>query len=174
MKKKYVYKPYSDLFPTLFLQEKERILTVLKNECINVQHVGSTAVVGLGGKGIIDIAIAVAKTDIESAFHKIESLGYIYRETGSAPERWFFRIDLPDTEEKTRRYHLHLTFPESLEWKRLIAFRDYLRSHPSALKEYAELKKQSAEEVNEDGALYRKKKSPFFEKISKLSHLEKE
>lgn len=165
MKQKYVYKPYDELFSKLFIQEKTRLLSILNKECIDVEHIGSTAVPSLGGKGIIDIGVTVAKENIDSVSRKIESLGYIFRETGSSPERWFFRIDLPDPQEGTRRYHLHLTFPESIEWKKLVAFRDYLRSHASALQEYAELKKKSAEEVNEDGALYRKKKSPFFEKV---------
>lgn len=165
MKQKYVYKPYNEVFPKLFLQEKARLLSILNEECIAIEHIGSTAVPDLGGKGIIDIGIAVAKKSIDSVSRKIESLGYIFRETGSSPERWFFRIDLPDPQEGTRRYHLHLTFPESMEWKKLIAFRDYLRSHAFALEEYAALKKKSAEEVKEDGALYRKKKSPFFEKV---------
>jgi aminoglycoside phosphotransferase (APT) family kinase protein/GrpB-like predicted nucleotidyltransferase (UPF0157 family)/dephospho-CoA kinase len=165
MNKKYVYKPYNELFSKLFLEEKRRLLNILKEECFDVEHIGSTAIPGLGGKGIIDIGITVAKENFDSSFHKIESLGYIFRETGSSPERWFFRIDLPDPQEGTRRYHVHLTFPESIEWKKLIAFRDYLRLHPSVLEEYAELKRKSAEEVNENGALYRKKKSPFFEKV---------
>jgi GrpB-like predicted nucleotidyltransferase (UPF0157 family) len=166
MKPKYVYKPYSNLFPELFLKEKVRILHALDIECTNIEHIGSTAIPGLGGKGIIDIGLTVAKNDIESAYYMIESLGYLFRETGSSPERWFFRIDLPDSQEGMRRYHLHLSFPESIEWKKLIAFRDYLRLHPAAMQEYADLKRKSAEEVNEDGALYRKKKSSFFENKS--------
>lgn len=165
MNNKYVYKPYDELFPRLFEQEKTRLLVALKNECVNIEHVGSTAVPGLGGKGIIDIAVAVAKENFDSAFRNIEELGYTFRETGSSPERWFFRVDLPDPQEGTRRYHVHLTYPDSAEWKKLIAFRDYLRSDADALAEYAALKKKCAEEVNEDGALYRKKKAPFFEKV---------
>ncbi|MBM3196696.1 MAG: hypothetical protein FJZ61_01755 [Chlamydiae bacterium] len=165
MNKKYVYKPYNELFSKLFLEEKRRLLNILKEKCFDIEHIGSTAISGLGGKGVIDIGITVAKENFDDSFDKIESLGYIFRENGSSPERWFFRIDLPDPQEGTRRYHLHLTFPESIEWKKLIAFRDYLRWHPSVLEEYAELKRKSAEEVNENGALYRKKKSPFFEKV---------
>ncbi len=165
MKQKYVFKPYDQRFPQLFLQEKIRLLSVLHEECIDMEHIGSTAIADLGGKGIIDIGVTVAQENIDSASRKIESLGYVFRESGSSPQRWFFRIDLPDPQEGTRRHHLHLTFPDSLEWKQLIAFRDYLRSHKSALQEYAAIKKKSAEEVAEDGALYRKQKAPFFDKI---------
>lgn len=162
MKRKYIYKPYNPCFPELFQKEKLRLLGILNPKTVTIEHIGSTAVPGLGGKGIIDIGVVVAKDDIESTFRCIESLGYTFRETGSSPERLFFRVDLPDFEEDTRRYHLHLTFSGSLEWKRLIAFRDYLRSDPLALQAYADLKKKSAQEANEDGVLYREKKAPFF------------
>ena len=172
MRKKYVFKPYTELFDTLFLQEKARLLGVLGHDSLSIQHVGSTAVPGLGGKGIIDIALAVKQGDIENVSHKLAGLGYIFRESGSTEERSFFRIDLPDIEEEVRRYHLHVTFPESIEWKTLLAFRDYLRAHPEIVQEYAALKKKSADEANEDGALYRAKKSPFFQKtlLKALGH----
>lgn len=160
-----MFKSYNVLFDTLFLQEKAKLLDVLGDAFLDIQHVGSTAVPGLGGKGIIDIALAVKKEDIENVSYKLVDLGYIFRESGSTEERSFFRIDLPDIEEGLRRYHLHVTFPESIEWETLIAFRDYLKAHPEALQEYATLKKKSVDEVNEDGALYREKKLPFFQKI---------
>lgn len=162
--KKYVFKPYSKIFPELFQKEKERIALNLK-DALAIEHVGSTAVPGLGGKGIIDIAIAVSKANMHSASKQLQDLGYEYRPTFSTPDRFYFIIYLPDPEEENRRYHIHLTYLENNEWKKFIAFREYLRLHESALEEYAELKKKSAEEVNEDGTLYRKKKAPFFEKV---------
>ena len=50
--KKYVFKPYNPKFPVLFEQEKQRIASHLKEKA-PIEHVGSTAVPGLGGKGII-------------------------------------------------------------------------------------------------------------------------
>lgn len=169
--KKYVFKPYSIAFPNLFAAEQERIIQLIP-ECIDVQHVGSTAVPGLGGKGIIDIAIATHRGAIDGVSRKLTQLGYLFRESGSSPERWFFRVDLPDKEEGIRRYHVHLTFPESLEWKELIVFRDYLRMHPDAAERYSCLKKQAAEHVNEDGAQYRRQKDPFFKEILHHAHQE--
>jgi GrpB-like predicted nucleotidyltransferase (UPF0157 family) len=77
---------------------------------------------------------------------------------------------LPDPEEESRRYHLHLTYPENNEWKELIHFRDYLRNHPEELREYSELKKQAALEANHEGNRYRKIKEPMFEKIKLLTN----
>ncbi len=129
------------------------------------EHVGSTAIPDLGGKGIIDIAIAVNKKEMDLVLKKLQKLGYAFSPTGSTLDRLFFSMDLPDKEEGIRRYHIHLTYPESKDWKGMIGFRDYLKNHPEEAQKYAEVKKRAANVVNEDGAKYRKMKEPTFKKI---------
>ena len=164
---KYVFKPYNPIWPKLFMRECERIKRNIF-WAINIEHIGSTAVPGLGGKGIIDIAIAAGKEDLERTAKVLqEFLGYVFRESGSTIERLFFRIDLPDEEEGMRRYHVHLSFAESSEWRDLILFRDYLRDHSEEVQRYAELKKDLVDQVRGDGGLYRKHKAPFFEEVLK-------
>lgn len=166
---KYVFKPYSKIFPELFEKEKARILSHI-NEPLAIEHVGSTAVPNLGGKGIIDIAIATTKYELDSVSDQLQRLGYEFRPTFSTPDRLYFIIFLPDPEEKTRRYHIHLTYPENSEWKNFIDFRDYLRGHPEALQEYAELKEKAALEADQNGKEYRKLKEPIFKKIHTKIH----
>ena len=161
--KKYVFKPYSPIFPELFCKEKERIAALVKT-AMAIEHVGSTAIPDLGGKGIIDIAIAVHKSDMDLATRQLQNLGYEYRPKFSTSDRAYLIIDLPDPEEGTRRYHVHLTYLESREWKELVDFRDYLKTHPDAAREYAEMKKQAALEADHDGEKYRKLKEPMFKK----------
>ncbi len=163
--KKYVFKPYSNNFPKLFSLEKTRISGSIK-ECLDIQHVGSTAVPTLGGKGIIDIALAVKKQNMESVSKQLQELGYEFRPTFSTHDRYYFIIYLPDPEEEIRRYHVHLTYPENNEWKEFIGFRDYLRTHPEEAKKYAEIKQKAALEANHDGEKYRKLKEPIFKMIN--------
>lgn len=134
---------------------------------MTIEHVGSTSIPNLGGKGIIDIAIATEAVD--SVSKHLQDLGYEFRPQYSTPQRLYFKIELPDPEEKTRRYHIHLMRPSSSEWQEMLAFRDYLRSHPDEAQKYAALKKQAALDVNEDGAKYRQIKAPIFDEISKKS-----
>ncbi|MDE3046705.1 MAG: GrpB family protein [Verrucomicrobiota bacterium] len=161
---KYVFKPYNSLFPVLFQKEKERITSLIKDSLL-IEHVGSTSVPGLGGKGIIDIAIAVSPENIDSMSKQLQDAGYEFRVRGSVPNRLFFRIDLPDVEEGMRRYHVHLTSLNSDELKGLIGFRDYLRTHPEEVQQYAEVKKKAVDEANGDGEKYRKSKEHFFQLI---------
>ncbi len=74
--KKYVFKPYGKIFPELFLKEKERISGSLGAGAV-IEHVGSTAVPGLGGNGIIDIAIHISIPWIGKHFHSIKSSGIL-------------------------------------------------------------------------------------------------
>ncbi len=163
--KKYVFKPYDKNFPELFRKEKVRINSLVKT-AVAIEHVGSTAIPDLGGKGIIDIAIAVNKQDMDLVTKQLQILGYEFRPTFSTPDRAYFIIDLADPEEGKRRYHLHLTYFESNDWKNLIEFRDYLRKHPEEAQEYADIKKKAAFEADHDGEKYRKLKEPMFKKIS--------
>ena len=130
-----------------------------------IEHIGSTAVLGLGGKGIIDIAIAVARQEMDSVTRRLQNLGYEFRPTFSTPDRAYFVIYLPDPEEGTRRYHIHLTYPESRDWVGLVGFRDYLRNHPEAVQEYAAMKQKAALDADQDGEKYRKLKEPMFKKF---------
>ena len=164
---KYTFKPYSALFPSLFLKEKARISPCFQSSA-SIEHVGSTAIPGLGGKGIIDIAIAVNKECMEEVKGKLQEMGYEFRPSFSTLERLYFIIYLPDPEEEVRRYHVHLTFLESEDWKGLIGFRDFLRNHPHAMEEYADIKKQAAKMANQNGDQYRKMKEPILKKISEF------
>ncbi len=166
--KKYVFKPHNSIFPELFRKERERVVSYVK-AALAIEHIGSTAIPGLGGKGIIDIAIAVNPQDMDLASKQLQTLGYEFRPTGSTADRLFFKIDLPDPEEEIRRYHAHLTALDSSDWKGFIAFRDHLRSHPKEVQEYTELKRRAATEANHDGEKYRKIKEPMFLKISRDS-----
>ncbi len=170
---KYVFKPYSSIFPELFNKEKSRITPHL-NKALAIEHIGSTSICNLGGKGIIDIAIAVNKEDMDATSNQLQHLGYEFRPAFSTPDRFYFIIHLPDPEEGNRRYHVHLTYPESSDWKGFISFRDYLRAHPEEVQEYAEMKKQAACEANQEGSLYRKIKEPIFQKINCLIALEEQ
>lgn len=161
--KKYAFKPYNPLFPKLFEKEKQRLLPHMPPGTI-VEHVGSTAVPGLGGKGIIDIAIATNENIIEP----LESLGYEFRKAWSTPNRLYFRQDLPDPEEGIRRYHLHVMRETTKDWHEMLYFRDFLINNPQEAQKYAEIKKMAAAEVNEDGAKYRELKDPFFQKVLKM------
>ncbi len=163
--KKYVFKPYSKNFPKLFEKEKRRVVSCIGTKSISIEHVGSTAIPNMGGKGIMDITIAVIKENIELVSEQLQKLGYEFRPTASTPDRLFFRTNLPDREEGIRIYHIHLTYLRSKDWEELLAFRNYLRSNLREAKKYAAIKKKAAHLANEDREKYIKIKEPTIKGI---------
>ncbi len=174
LKEKYIFRPYSLNFPKLFANEKERISKVTGGHS-EIEHIGSTAVPGLGGKGVIDISVASPASEWPEVLEKLKSVGYRYvkKEPEREKERLFLMANLPDKELETLIYHVHLTYPESPELKKEIGFRDYLRSHPDDAKEYAQIKEFAAKEAqklatkDEMRDTYGKTKADFIEKILK-------
>jgi len=162
--KKYVFKTYNPIFPELFEKEKSRIKKILGSNDL-IEHVGSTAVLGLGGKGIIDIYIATDKKSLKNLSQKLQGLGYEYRPQAGSNERLFHKISLPDPIEEVRVYHVHVAFPENLDWIKAIKLRDYLRKHPRNVQKYARVKKLAAEKANEDREIYTQIKEPVLEAI---------
>ncbi len=167
-KKKYVFKPYDSDFPKLFQNEHKRIQAASLLP-LSIEHIGSTAVEGLGGKGIIDILIKAPKLSLEMVSKLLQSIGYEFRKDHSEEDRLFFRIDLPDTKEEIRRYHVHLTFLGSKAEQNLMGFRDYLKIHPEARIKYERMKKLAVKRAQGEGQVYRKEKASFFDSLDKSS-----
>lgn len=59
MEKTVKIEEYNPDWVSEFHQEKARILEVLKNDSLCVEHIGSTSVMGLGAKPILDIMAGV-------------------------------------------------------------------------------------------------------------------
>ncbi len=165
---KYVFKPYTPLLAELFCREKERIISELGSSAL-IEHVGSTAIPELGGKGIIDIAVVVPKKEFDTTRQSLQRLGYDFRPHRSTSEREYFKINLPGPAEEIRTYHVHMTHPESRDLKELLAFRDYLCENKEARLKYENAKKKAAEEANNNGEKYRELKNFVLQDILRLS-----
>jgi GrpB-like predicted nucleotidyltransferase (UPF0157 family) len=66
-------------------------------------------------------------------------------------------------------YHLHLVPIGSRQWLDAIAFRDYLRTHPTIAAEYETLKRQLAGDFHFDREGYTEAKRPFIDRIIELA-----
>lgn len=165
---KYIFRPYDPIYPKLFSKEKERLRKFLRKGVL-IEHIGSTAVPGLGGKGIIDIVItAPDKKSLSEISSRLIEAGYYYEPEDGTDERWFHGRKISDDE----RYHLHLTFKGSRDWREMTSFRDYLKNHPEDFKRYIETKKKAVGEANQDKSIYMKVKEPIILEILKKSNTE--
>ena len=162
--KKYVFKPYNESYPKLYQDEEQKLKNVLGNDIL-IEHIGSTAIPGLGGKGIIDIMIAAPKYQMKKFSELVQQIGYEYKASGGNEERIFHQRDENNTNGDLIRYHLHITFPESSAWREDIAFRDHLRNNPEDAILYAEIKLKAARKSDQTKEKYMEIKEPVIQEI---------
>ncbi len=151
---------YDPAWPDMFERESARIAVALGDALLGIEHVGSTAVPGLGAKPIIDIMAGIRRfADGERCVGPLERLGYVYKGELDIPGRHYF--SKPRTGKRT--HQIHMVELGGDFWRRHILFRDYLREDPRAAKAYHELKLRLAERHRNDRYAYTEAKSEFIE-----------
>jgi 5-(carboxyamino)imidazole ribonucleotide synthase len=119
-----------------------------------VEHVGSTAIEGLPGKGVVDLATVTEPADVPAVTETLYGLGF-----GPQPGMDPFPATRPMLVGSmvrggtTFRIHFHV-LPDRAEFDRMLAFRDALRADPSLVRAYAELKSGIVEGGLLDGHQY--------------------
>lgn len=163
--------PYNSEWSKMAEIEIQKLSEILpKNNVIDIQHVGSTAIPGLISKPIIDIQIAVdSLAAIKSiAIDTLEALGYVYWDENPDTERMFFVKGMPPFGDK-RTHHVHIVEQTSHHWKEKNLFRDYLLTHPEAAEKYMHLKKELAGKYTYDREQYTEAKTTFIREILKMA-----
>jgi GrpB-like predicted nucleotidyltransferase (UPF0157 family) len=153
--------PYDPRWPIEFAELCQRFIAALGDLVVAVEHLGSTAVPGLSAKPILDIDIVVRSTSgIAEAIRRLGTLGY--RHLGDLGISGREAFDSPD---KTPAHHLYLVVQGSEQLRNHLQFRDYLRAHPEAVREYQRLKNELAARCGADRDGYTEAKSGFVQRI---------
>jgi GrpB-like predicted nucleotidyltransferase (UPF0157 family)/ubiquinone/menaquinone biosynthesis C-methylase UbiE len=166
--------PYDPDWPHQFERERARLADALGAIAIRIEHHGSTAVPGLDAKPVIDIQISVAHLQpMNSYTAALARAGYTHlRHDDDAFAPFFHRpSDWPHT------HHVHVVQAGSTEERKTLAFRDYLRSHPEAAREYVQLKRGLAAQFGGDDAAsreaYAAAKSAFVNAVDVRAYYER-
>jgi GrpB-like predicted nucleotidyltransferase (UPF0157 family) len=150
--------PYSEIWPTMFSTEAALLKAVLEPWLVaEIEHIGSTAVVGLHAKPVIDIMAPVK--DLVSSRQAIEAAqtaGYCYYPYKADEMHWFCKPT-----PTARTHHLHLVPWRSQLWQHRLAFRDALRQNPGLAAQYGVLKLELAAKHGADREAYTEAKAPF-------------
>lgn len=111
---------------------------VLGDTACDIQHVGSTSVVHIKAKPVIDIAVAVNSfSDLDGYIPALEARGVKYRPKVNIDNERFFVIG---DESDFFTHHIHVVPASSREWINYINFRNYLNAKPFAAGQYEEVK----------------------------------
>jgi GrpB-like predicted nucleotidyltransferase (UPF0157 family) len=148
--------PYSVEWPESFDWWRKRLLEALGDAAVRIEHVGSTAIVGLAAKPIVDIQVSVKDVEDEDAYvPAIECLGVSLR--FREPGHRYFR----PSGDRPRTVHIHVCDAGG-DWEREhLLFREYLRADAEARDAYARLKQQLAVRYQDDRLAYNEGKTGF-------------
>ncbi len=153
---------YRAEWPRVFEREAAAILEACDPWVTEVHHIGSTSVPGLAAKPILDMMpIAAGAAEGFEAVVRMERLGYRYRGENGIPGRFYFNRFV----DGRTVAHVHMLPVGHPDAEKQLAFRDYLRSHPEAARDYERLKRRLAVKYRNDGQAYTDSKAEFIDGI---------
>jgi GrpB-like predicted nucleotidyltransferase (UPF0157 family) len=134
---------YDDRWPADFERVAALIRGALGDRALEIHHVGSTSVVGLPAKPVIDVDLVVPDpADEPSYLPDLATAGFVH----IIREPWWH-------EHRLAKHHDPLTYvhvfgPGCPEVIRHLMFQAWLREHPDDLTAYADAKRIAATEMN--------------------------
>jgi GrpB-like predicted nucleotidyltransferase (UPF0157 family) len=157
---------YSILWHGKYMEEEILLKKELGSVVSEVHHFGSTAVIGLPAKPVIDILMFVNKgTDAHALKKSLERLGYGARVVQPKPPNTLHikaRKGYTLEGAAWQLYHLHIFESHMTD---ALLFRDALRADEKLCKEYAGLKWSLANKNAHDRDLYFNGKSEFIRRV---------
>ncbi|HKW79746.1 MAG TPA: GrpB family protein [Casimicrobiaceae bacterium] len=131
-----------------------------------IDHIGSTAIPGCAGKGIIDLVALYPAGKLEATRDAIDALGFQPQRSGHAfPGDRPMRIGAIEHRGRVHRLHLHVVAADSEEAPTLYRFRDVLRTDPALRDAYQAEKRAIIESGIDSPDGYTRAKGAFISAV---------
>lgn len=155
--------PYDSAWKSAFEAIKKEIEGAAGDLILGVEHVGSTSVEGMSAKPCIDLDVIIRDASVlEAVIARLAAIGYIHEGDLGIPGREAFKYtDKPHLQT----HHLYVCPRDSRELHRHITFREFLKSHPEAVRQYSRVKETAAQLYPDDIDRYIAYKSPCIEEL---------
>src|SRR5260221_13707659 len=127
---------------------------------MTVEHIGSTAVPGCAGRGVIDLMILYDNEAVEPILTQLDRLDFQWvQRANDLPDEWPKGMGAIQFQDHLFRLHIHIQPVDhpNVEEKRI--FRDRLRSEPALLSAYIAHKQEILARVTVDPNEYTSAKS---------------
>jgi GrpB-like predicted nucleotidyltransferase (UPF0157 family) len=155
---------YDSRWAEEFAAERDRLMDLLPGRFAAIEHVGSTAVLRLSAKPIIDILAGVPSLcEADALLDFLCVHGYVTSAEFNATlpdRRWLMRHA-----NGKRTHHLHLVVHGGRQWIQHLKFRDMLRTDALIQNRYEQLKQELAERHRHDREAYTSAKAAFIDEI---------
>ena len=147
---------YNPSWAEEFKMYASKLNTTLGELAMSIEHIGSTSVVGLAAKPIIDIDVVISSRIIlKKVIETLASIDYIHEGNLGVPGREAFM------RAKGERHHLYVCSVDTPNLHNHLIFRDYLRTHSDDVRAYSELKKRLALQYYDNREMYTQSKTKF-------------
>ena len=162
--------PYRKEWQAAFEAICAEIAAALGDLALAIEHVGSTAVEGMSAKPCIDIDVVIAdRAALAAVIERLAVVGYEHEGDLGIRDREAFRYaDKPHL----MAHHLYVCPKDSAELHRHVAFRDFLKSNASAVRQYSKIKEEAARLFPNDIDGYIAYKSPCIQELYRQCGLE--
>ena len=138
---------------------------LLGDTAIDIKHIGSTSILTIHSKPIIDIVIGVSDlNNIKPCIELLKKNNIIFR--GEDVENQLLFI-MGNLEEDINTHHIHIVIYNEKNWIDYINFRDYLNNFEDKALIYDNLKQKLSKEFPYNRKIYTEKKNEFINEILK-------
>ena len=160
---KVIVLPYDATWKSAFEAIKNELESAIGDLAVGIEHVGSTSVEGMSAKPCIDIDVIIRDYSVfDAVVKRLERIGYIHEGNLGIKDREAFKYS---DKIHLQKHHLYVCPQYSEELYRHITFRDFLRNHPEAVKQYSLVKERAAKLFPNDIDRYMAYKSPCIEEL---------
>ena len=129
----------------------------LAGSVAGVEQIGSSSVLTMLAKPIVDIAVGLGEEhEFSIVRDRLEATGWIYRGDVGANGGHVFVLE---TKPRHRVAHLHVVDYNGEQWGNYLRLRDILRRSPTARARYESVKQQLASDFGNDRTAYTDGKS---------------
>ena len=167
-----IIRDYQPTWPEEFESIRASLLDILEPLALQIDHIGSTSVPGLGAKDVIDIQVTVQALTSEVKDRLIQA-GYEFWPTiaqdhvpsgeDADPTLWAkFLFNQP---KGSRRANVHVRVDGHPNQRYPLLFRDYLRAHPNSARSIERIKREVAKRHADDEEAYYDIKDPVYDLI---------
>jgi len=161
------YRPYDERFPLVAQRVVDVIIARMPDAV--VEHVGSSAIPGCAGKGVVDLMLLYPPGRLGDARDALDELGF---QRFTAP--WAFSEERPvrlgtvKHDGVTFRLHVHVLAADAPEVARQRRFRDALRGDPALVAEYVARKRANLVQGVDQADAYNRGKDAVIRRILAL------
>lgn len=151
---------YRQKFAGIFKKERDKISKCVKD--VEIHHIGSTSIPGLGGKGMVDMMIGIKSwQDLADIVEKLKKIGFEHIHPKEEGRVFLSKIG----PTKLGDVHIHIVKINGKPYRELLAFRDYLRKHKKEVKRFFDLKLKWGKETMGDRKEYGRLKGKYVKEI---------